>query len=174
MFVGNRVSDKLEPIHHRIYCQRSGTSAHTSKVAQYVRYYIDIQSNELGNLPPVESAAAVMREIIYSNAGSLSASMICSGWDPYKGYQIYSVNQTGFFQEGDYAISGSGGVYIRGYFDANYKKDMTAEEAKVFLKKCISLAVYRDGSSGGIIRMIEIREEGVERTYIPYNDFDIQ
>ena len=26
-----------------------------------------------------------------------SASMICSGWDPYKGYQIYSVNQTGYF-----------------------------------------------------------------------------
>ena len=96
MFVGNRVSDKLEPIHHRIYCQRSGTSAHTSTIAKYVRYYIDIQANELGNFPPVESAAAVMREIIYNNAGRLSASMICSGWDPYKGYQIYSVNQTGF------------------------------------------------------------------------------
>ena len=42
--------------------------------------------NELGNFPPVESAANVMREIIYSNKESLSASMICSGWDPYKGY----------------------------------------------------------------------------------------
>jgi len=29
MYIGDRVSDKLEPIHHRIYCQRSGTSSHT-------------------------------------------------------------------------------------------------------------------------------------------------
>ncbi len=86
MFVGNRVSDKLEPISHRIYCQRSGTSSHTSTIAKYVRYYIDNMSHELGNFPPVEAAASVMREIIYNNAGSLSASMICSGWDPFKGF----------------------------------------------------------------------------------------
>jgi 20S proteasome alpha/beta subunit len=41
---------------------------------------------ELGNYPPVEAAASVMRDIIYSNADRLSASMICSGWDPYKGF----------------------------------------------------------------------------------------
>ena len=114
-----------------------------------------------------------MREIIYSNAGKLSAHMICSGWDPYKGFQIYEVNSYGFFQTGDFAISGSGGVFVRGFFDANFKPDMSIEEAKAFLKKCISLACYRDGSSGGIIRMIEIRENGVERSFIPYNDFDI-
>ena len=74
-----------------------------------------------------------MRQIIYSNAGSLSASMICSGWDPYKGYQIYSVNQTGFFQEGDWAMSGSGSTFIWGYFDANYRNDFTLEEAKEFI-----------------------------------------
>ena len=92
-----------------------------------MRYYVDVQANELGNFPPVESAAAIMRQIIYSNAGSLSASMICSGWDPYKGYQIYSVNQTGFFQEGDFALSGSGSTFIWGFFDANYNKNMTLE-----------------------------------------------
>mmetsp|Transcript_18744 Transcript_18744/g.13568 ORF Transcript_18744/g.13568 Transcript_18744/m.13568 type:complete len:81 (-) Transcript_18744:444-686(-) len=37
MIVGNRVSDKLEPIHERIYCQRSGTSSHTREIARYVR-----------------------------------------------------------------------------------------------------------------------------------------
>lgn len=137
MYIGNRVSDKLEPIHHRIYCQRSGTSSHTQTIARYVRHYVDIQANELGNFPPVESAASVMREIIYNNAGKLSASMICSGWDPYKGYQIYQVNQTGFWQESNWALSGSGSTFIYGYFDANYREDFTLEEAKEFLKSCI-------------------------------------
>jgi 20S proteasome subunit beta 1 len=85
---------------------------------------MDIQANDLGGYPYVESAASVMREIIYNNAGKLSASMICSGWDPYKGYQIYSVNQTGYFKEGDWAMSGSGSTFIWGYFDANFKPDM--------------------------------------------------
>jgi len=73
-------------------------------------------SHELGNYPPVEAAASIMREIIYNNAGQLSASMICSGWDPYKGYQIYSVNQTGFFKEANWALSGSGSTFIWGWY----------------------------------------------------------
>ena len=174
MFVGNRVSDKLEPIHHRIYCQRSGTSSHTSTIAKYVRHYIDVQAQELGALPPVESAAAVMREIIYNNAGSLSASMICSGWDPYKGFQIYSVNQTGFHREADWALSGSGSTFIYGYFDANFRVDMTLEEAMEFVKSAISLACFRDGSSGGIIRTVNITEDKVERSYTPYDEFKIK
>lgn len=172
--MGNRVSDKLEPIHHRIYCQRSGTSSHTSAIARYVRYYMDIQANELGGFPHVESAASVMREIIYSNAGKLSASMICSGWDPYKGYQIYSVNQTGYFKEGDWAMSGSGSTFIWGYFDANYKADMELAQAMEFIKSAISLACYRDDSSGGVIRMINITQDKVERHFCPYQDFKIK
>ena len=156
MFVGNACSDKLEPIHQRIYCQRSGTSAHTSTIAKYVRYYVDVQGNELGGLPPVRSAAAVMREIIFNNRHALSASMICSGWDPYEGYQIFSVNQTGFQNEGDYAVSGSGSIFIQGYFDAYYKKTMSRVQIKEFLKQCIALAVFRDGSSGGCCRLLDI------------------
>mgnify|MGYP000729914726 CR=1 FL=1 len=33
----------------------------------------------------ITAAAQVMREIIYNNKGSLEASMICGGWDPYFG-----------------------------------------------------------------------------------------
>lgn len=94
--------------------------------------------------------------------------MLCSGWDPYKGYQIYSVNQTGFFNQGDWAMSGSGTVFIKGYFDANYNPNMTLDQAKEFMKSVISLAAFRDSSSGGIIRMLTITKDGNERFYVPY------
>ena len=61
MFVANGCSDKLEPVHDRIYCQRSGTTAHTSTIAKMVRQYVDIQATEMGCLPPVKSAANIMR-----------------------------------------------------------------------------------------------------------------
>ena len=133
-----------------------------------------MQATELGAYPPVESAANIMRSIIYNNAGSLSASMICSGWDPYKGYQIYSVNQTGFFREENFAMSGSGSVFIYGFADANYRPDFNLEEAKGFIQSAVSLACYRDESSGGVIRMLNITKDGTERFYTPYQEFKIK
>ena len=100
--------------------------------------------------------------------------MICSGWDPYKGFQIYSVNQTGFFRKTDFALSGSGSTFIYGYADANFNPDMTLDQAKQFIKSAISLACYRDSSSGGVIRMISITEDGCERSFIPYQDFSVR
>ena len=128
----------------------------------------------MGNFPPVESAASVMREIVFNNRNSLSASLICSGWDPYKGYQIYAINQTGFKTEGNYAVSGSGSVFVAGFMDANYKPDMPKAAAKEFLKSCISLACYRDGSSGGCIRLVDITKDKVEREFHPYSAFPVK
>ena len=69
-------------------------------------------------------------------------------------------------------ISGSGSTFIYGYKDANWRPDFTLDEAKAFIKSAISLACYRDGSSGGIIRMVSITEAGIERFLIPYQDFE--
>lgn len=100
--------------------------------------------------------------------------MICSGWDPYKGYQIYQVNSSGYFETGNWALSGSGGTFIWGYIDANYRENMTAHECAEFIKSCIALACYRDSSSGGIIRLLTIKEDGIERVYHPYPEFKIK
>jgi 20S proteasome subunit beta 1 len=50
---------------------------------------------------------------------------------------------------------------------------MTLQEAKEFMTSAIALACYRDGSSGGIIRMISLQEDRVERQFVPYTDFKI-
>ena len=71
-------------------------------------------------------------------------------------------------------MSGSGSVFIKGYFDANWRKNMTLEEAKEFMISTISLACYRDESSGGIIRTISITKDEVARDYVKYQDFKIR
>ena len=149
---------------------RSGTSSHTREVARYVRHYLGVQATELGNFPPVKSAAQVMREVIYNNKGSLSASMICAGWDPYFGAQLYQVNSEGYFHENNICLSGSGSGYIYGLADSEFRANMTRAEANHFVKKMVSHATVRDGSSGGICRVIDIHEAGVTREYIPYHE----
>jgi 20S proteasome subunit beta 1 len=68
-----------------------------------------------------------------------------------------------------FSIGGSGSTYIYGHVDATYREGMTKEEAQDFVKKAISHAMARDGSSGGVIRIVTIEESGVSREYIPGN-----
>ena len=78
-YVANRVSDKLTPVHDRIYCCRSGSAADTQAVSDIVRYYLDSHAMELGHAPLVKTAAALFQEICYNNKDRLMASIICAG-----------------------------------------------------------------------------------------------
>ena len=63
-------------------------------------------------------------------------------------------------------FGGSGSSYIYGLVDASYRDNMTKEECKEFVKKSIAHAMARDGSSGGVIRLVSIDKSGVERECI--------
>jgi 20S proteasome subunit beta 1 len=73
---------------------------------------------------------------------------------------------------------------VYGYCDATYQdgwnRDQTVEFVKNSCARCffscvvvlishpaLSLAMARDGSSGGVIRMCVITEDGVERLFVP-------
>lgn len=99
----------------------------------------------------------------------LETGYIIAGWDPYDGPQVYSINLGGACLLRDYALGGSGSGFVYGYVDANYKRNMTFEEAKSFCLHTVSLAMKRDGSSGGIIRLSNITERGLEKEYHHYN-----
>ncbi len=105
--IHNRVSDKLEPLSKHIFCMRSGTSAHTQKIAQLARLYLGNLSSEMQIDPPVYSAAKLMQGLIYRYKSFLSASMICAGWDPYKGPQVYAIPLGGTLVEEKVATSGN-------------------------------------------------------------------
>lgn len=60
-------------------------------------------------------------------------------------------------------ILGSGSTYIYGYCDAMYREGMSREECEQFVVNSLALAMSRDGSSGGVIRLAIITKEGVTR-----------
>ncbi len=79
------------------------------------------------------------------------AGMICGGWDPYEGGQVYEIPLGGTMMQQKFALGGSGSSYIYGLVDSTYREGMTKEECKTFVKTAISHAMARDGSSGGAI-----------------------
>lgn len=78
-----------------------------------------------------------------------------------------SIPLGGSLIEQKFAVGGSGSTYIFGYVDANFKENMSREEAEEFVSKAISHAMARDGSSGGVIRLVTINKNGVDKKYIP-------
>eukprot|EP00743_Colponemidia_sp_Colp-15_P001738 GILK01001898.1.p1 GENE.GILK01001898.1~~GILK01001898.1.p1 ORF type:complete len:236 (+),score=28.59 GILK01001898.1:52-708(+) len=168
-YIANRVSDKLTPIHDRIYCCRSGSAADTQAISDYVRHYLSQHSVDLDEMPMVHTAANLFKAICYGNKERLMAGIICAGWDRRKGGQVYNIPLGGALVRQNFAIGGSGSSYIYGYCDAQYRENMSKDECKDFVKNAVSLAMSRDGSSGGVIRLVTITKDGVEREFVPGN-----
>lgn len=55
---------------------------------------------------------------------------------------------------------------MSGFCDTHYKTGMTRKECRDFIVSAVSLAMYRDSSSGGIIRLVDISKDAVTREYI--------
>ncbi|KAJ3417031.1 Proteasome subunit beta type-1 [Chytridiales sp. JEL 0842] len=172
-YIANRVTDKLTPVHERIFCCRSGSAADTQAVADIVNYYLQVFAMTEGERPRVHTAAALFQELCYSNKDALSAGIIVGGWDKYDGPSVYSIPLGGSLHKQPFAIGGSGSTFIYGYCDATYKEGMSREECIEFTKNAISLAMSRDGSSGGVIRLAVITEGGVERIFCGGKDVPV-
>ena len=169
VYVANRVSDKIVQLHDRIWCCRSGSAADTQALTDYVKHYLSQLAVETGRLPTVKNAATLMRKLCYDNKDNLLAGVIVGGWDSVEGGSVYNIPLGGTCIKMPFAIGGSGSTYIYGLVDAQFRENMTQEEALQFVKRSVSHAMARDGSSGGIIRTVVVTEQGNTREYIPGN-----
>ncbi|KAJ6509959.1 nucleophile aminohydrolase [Mycena vitilis] len=169
-YIANRVTDKLTHVHDRVYCCRSGSAADTQAVADIVHYYLQLYAQSTGTPPPVHTAASVFNKLCYENKDQLLAGIIVAGWDKEVGPSVYNIPVGGGLFRQPWAIGGSGSTYVYGYCDATYKEGWGRDQTVEFVKNTLSLAMSRDGSSGGVIRMCVITEEGVERLFVPGNE----
>ncbi|KZV69845.1 proteasome-domain-containing protein [Peniophora sp. CONT] len=169
-YIANRVTDKLTHIHDRIYCCRSGSAADTQAVADIVHYYLQTYTQFRGERPTVHIAAETFQNLCYENKDALSAGIIVAGWDKEVGPSVYNIPLGGGLFRQPWAIGGSGSTYVYGYCDATYQEGWGRDQTVEWVKNTLSLAMSRDGSSGGVIRMAVITEGGVERLFVPGNE----
>ncbi|XP_062305801.1 proteasome subunit beta type-6-like [Osmerus eperlanus] len=165
-YIANRVTDKLTPIHDRIFCCRSGSAADTQAIADAVTYQLGFHSIELDEAPLVQTAASLFRQSCYRYREELMAGIIVAGWDKRRGGQVYTVPVGGMLVRQPVSVGGSGSTYIYGYMDAHYRTGMNQQECLDLTASALSLAMHRDGSSGGVVRLAAISEHGLERSVI--------
>ncbi|CCE63389.1 hypothetical protein TPHA_0E02990 [Tetrapisispora phaffii CBS 4417] len=162
-YIANRVTDKLTRVQDKIWCCRSGSAADTQAVADIVQYQLELYTAQFGE-PSTKVAASIFKTMCYDNKDNLSAGIIVAGFDDKENKgEVYSIPLGGSLHKQKYAIAGSGSTFIYGYCDKNYKENMTKDETVDFMKHSLSQAIKWDGSSGGVIRMVVVTKDGVER-----------
>jgi len=162
-YIANRFTDKLTAVTDRIYCCRSGSAADTQAIADVVKYHLEFYEVQTGEPALVKTAANIFREMCYNYRDSLTAGIIVAGWDHKLGGQVYTVPIGGMCVRQPFSIGGSGSTYVYGYVDAAYKEGMSDKQCLEFTANTLSLAMGRDGSSGGLIRLASINKNGVQR-----------
>jgi len=162
-YIANRYTDKLTAVTDRIYCCRSGSAADTQAIADVVKYHLEFYEVQTGEPALVKTAANIFREMCYNYRDSLTAGIIVAGWDHKLGGQVYTVPIGGMCVRQPFSIGGSGSTYVYGYVDAAYKEGMSDKQCLEFTANTLSLAMGRDGSSGGLIRLASINKNGVQR-----------
>ncbi|XP_077864155.1 proteasome subunit beta type-6-like [Saccoglossus kowalevskii] len=164
--ITHKVSDKITEITDSIYCARSGSLADTQALADIIKYYMDMYRYYIDTNPMVSVVAKQFQSLSYTWRDKIQAGLIVAGWDSVNCGQVYSIPMGGACVRQHVTISGSGSSYISGYIDAYYHNQMTKNECMNFTTNAISLAIARDGGSGGVIRLAVITKDGVERKVI--------
>jgi 20S proteasome subunit beta 1 len=131
--------------------------------------YLVVTRIQTGRPPLVKTAAHLMQGLCYKYKDRLSAGVIVAGWDPVDGGSVYNIPAGGMCLKIPFSIGGSGSLFIYGLVDATYNPNATLAETRDFVKKCVSHAMARDGSSGGVIRTILVTAQGHDRDYTPGN-----
>lgn len=119
----------------------------------------------------VKTVANLVTLMNYQNK-HLVGAMIVAGWDPHGQGQVYGCPIGGTIVREKWTIDGSGSTFIWGYVDAMYRDGMSRKEAEELVAHALALAMSRDGSSGGLIRLVTIDTDGVTRRMLTENDAD--
>ena len=189
-YVSNRYATKLVPITSHCLVMRSGSAADTQNLALACRHYFrqrqlrlsTIESSLSSLLPsPIATTSQIaqwMRRAVVGNPSG-QASLLVAGWDNNRSHSnggsghIYSVALSGaLLSEQQFAAAGSGSVFVLGFLDqalgtTTDDEGLVSEERAIALcQQAIRLAAQRDGSSGGLIRLSIINENGI-RTLPP-------
>ncbi|KAH3745621.1 Proteasome subunit beta type-1 [Pelomyxa schiedti] len=165
-FIANRVTNKITRVHEKIFVCRSGSAADTQTLSDYVTYYLKMHCGETGEAPAVKTAASLFQQLCYANKNHLLAGVIVAGVDQ-DGPSVWTIPLGGTLIKQPFSIGGSGSTYIFGYCDANYRPNMTQDECVNFVVNALTLAMARDGSSGGLIRTVVLTRDGAVRNMIP-------
>lgn len=148
---GNIVADKnCEKLHRmapNIWCAGAGTAADNDQVTKLEASNIELHALSTNRQPRVISVLTHLKQYLFKYQGHIGAYLIVAGVDP-TGPHLYSIHAHGSTDVGYYLSLGSGSMAAMAVLEANWKQDLTREEAINLCAEAIEAGIWNDLGSG--------------------------
>jgi proteasome beta subunit len=158
----SKTAKKTFKITDKIGTACAGLISDMQILAREVGAYVALYSYERERSASVKTAAKIMANLLFERRMfPLLTQTIIGGIDP-EGPSLYVLDPIGSLIQDKYTSVGSGAEVAMGLLEAEYKDDLTPEEAKNLVTKAIKTAVARDIGSGDGVDLLTITKDGIK------------
>jgi len=182
---GETVADKnCEKIHYiapNVYCCGAGTAADTEAVTGMIASALELHRLATKRKSRVVTALTMLKTHLFKYQGHVGAALVLGGVD-INGPHLFSVHPHGSSDSLPFATMGSGSLAAMAVFEADFKENMTEEEAKELVARSIRAGIFNDLGSGSNVDLCVIKLDTVdylrnyecpnERTYVRSKGYD--
>lgn len=150
--------EKIHYISNLIWCCGAGTSADTENTTAKISSELELLRLSTNDEPRVVTAMTRLKQFLFQYQGHVSAALVLGGVDRTGSY-LYTVHPHGSVDQLPYATMGSGSLAAMAILEAEYKDDLTMEEAAELVNHAIQAGIYNDLGSGGNVDICIISQE---------------
>ncbi|KEG03416.1 proteasome subunit beta type-5, putative [Plasmodium vinckei vinckei] len=162
-FISSQNVEKIIEINKHILGTMAGGAADCLYWEKYLGQIIKIYELRNNEKISVRAASTILSNILYQYKGyGLCCGIILSGYD-HTGFNMFYIDDEGKKVEGNLFSCGSGSTYAYSILDSAYDYNLSVEEAVELGRNAIYHATFRDGGSGGKVRVFYIHKDGYSK-----------
>jgi proteasome beta subunit len=155
-------TEKINKLSKSMGIAMAGSVADVQTLIKILQSEIALYEVRSGTKMSTKAATGLFATILFNNRFSLLGSgFIIGGYDTKP--EIYALDTAGSRLPDKYTSIGSGSVIALGVLEAEYREDMTEEEAVKLAHRAVSTAIKRDIFTGDGIDIVMVDKKGYKK-----------
>jgi proteasome beta subunit len=146
-FVAHKQGKKIYQIDDHIGMTISGGVADAQYVVEILKVNAKLYKLNNGRPMPIQSAARLVSNVLFSARGGLMAQILVGGYDS-TGPHVFSLDPLGSLLEEKCVATGSGSPIAYGVLEDKFKEGLTVKEILPVVVRAVDSAMKRDIASG--------------------------
>lgn len=168
--VASKNAEKVFPINNYSVVAGCGVAGDIQRVPKLLAAELKLKELRSKKRPTIKQAASLLNNMSYSGIRQPStipqqAGFLIGGYDEDGKVELYTIEAAGsIIKVEDYdANQGSGGPYVLGLLERQYKKGITIEEGIELAKESLKSSTQRDMGSGYGLDIYTITKDGIKK-----------
>ena len=158
------VEKNCKKIHYlapNIYCCGAGTAADTEHTTDMISSRLNLHRLATQRESRIITAVSMLKSHLYRYRGHIGAYLVLGGVD-CTGPHLYSIHAAGSVDSLPFLTLGSGSLAAMAIFEAQYRPNLTREDAMGLCHAAIRAGIFNDLGSGSNVDLCVITKGNVE------------